>query len=86
MSVSVCHLFMATYQEVPTRRQERSRTSFEVSFPKAERTDWRRGRENVPEGKRKDVIMTYCRCFLLGFFCSEDGGRAGSQNGEDAVG
>ena len=59
MSVRSCHLFMATNQVSPLRRQLRSMTSFEVSLSRALSTDCRRSRENLPEGKRKDVMMTY---------------------------
>lgn len=59
ISVRSCHLFMATNQVLPLRRQLRSMTSFEVSLSRALSTDCRRSRENLPEGKRKDVMMTY---------------------------
>ena len=58
ISVRSCHLFMATNHVSPLRRQLRSMTSFEVSLFKALSTDCRRSRENLPEGKRKDVMMT----------------------------
>jgi hypothetical protein len=55
----VCHLFMATYQVSPFLRQLRSMTSFSLSPPKACRTASSRSWENLPSGKRKDVMMTY---------------------------
>ena len=57
-SVIVCHLLVATNQLLPFLRHERSMTRFDVSLLRASRTDFRRGRENLAEGKRKDVIMT----------------------------
>ena len=58
MSVRVCHLFMATNQVSPFRRHDKSMTSFCLSLPRAFNTDCRRSRENFPEGKRNDVMMT----------------------------
>lgn len=59
MSVRSCHLFMATNHVSPLRRQLRSMTSFEVSLSSALSTDCKRSKENLPDGKRKDVIMTF---------------------------
>jgi hypothetical protein len=58
-SVIVCHLSMATRHPPSTRRQLRSMTSFSLSPPSAASTACRRSRANVPDGKRKDVMMTY---------------------------
>lgn len=74
-SVMVCHLSIATRHPPSTRRQLRSMTSLLLSLSSAARTDCRRSRANVPEGKRKDVMMTYrdgnrivsAVCFLLGW-------------------
>src|SRR5271155_52889 len=55
----VCHLFIATNQVVPLRRQLRSMTSLLLSLSRALRTFWSRSREKRPDGKRKDVIMIY---------------------------
>lgn len=60
ISVRVCHLFMATNQVSPFRRQLRSMTSLAVSSPNDASTDWSLCREKRPEGKRNEVIMTYC--------------------------
>ena len=65
MSVMVCHLSMATNHlsssplAAPCRRQLRSMTSLFLSPSRAARTASRRGWEKVPEGKRKDVMMTF---------------------------
>lgn len=59
ISVRVCHLFMATNQVAPLRRQLKSMTSLEVSLSRAASTDLRRSRENLPSGKRNEVIMTF---------------------------
>src|SRR5271154_310640 len=59
ISVMVCHLFMATNQVEFWRRQLKSMTSLVGSLARDFRTDCRRGSENRPEGKRKDVMMTY---------------------------
>ena len=58
-SVIVCHLSIATRHPPSTRRQLRSMTSLLVSPPSEARTACRRSRAKVPEGKRKDVMMTY---------------------------
>jgi hypothetical protein len=58
-SVMVCHLSIATRHPPSTRRQLRSMTSLLVSPPSEARTACRRSRAKVPEGKRKDVMMTY---------------------------
>lgn len=50
---------MATNHVFPLFRQLRSRTSFEGSFPSDERTDLSLSMENLPSGKRKDVIITF---------------------------
>lgn len=60
ISVSVCHLFIATNQVSAFRRQLRSMTSLLLSLSNDKRTDSSRSRENLPLGKRNDVIMTYC--------------------------
>jgi hypothetical protein len=60
-SVMVCHLSIATRHPPSTRRQLRSMTSLLVSPPREARTACRRSRAKVPEGKRKDVMMTYPR-------------------------
>jgi hypothetical protein len=57
--VIVCHLSIATRHPPSTRRQLRSITSLLESPPRAARTACRRSRAKVPEGKRKDVMMTY---------------------------
>ena len=59
MSVIVCHLFIATYQVCLTRLQLRSMTSLLLSLSRLARTLVRRPREKVPDGKRKEVMMTY---------------------------
>lgn len=58
-SVMVCHLSIATRHPFSTRRQLRSITSLLVLPSKALSTDCNLSRENVPDGKRKDVMMTY---------------------------
>lgn len=50
---------MATNHVFPFFRQLRSRTSFDGSFPSDDRTDLSLSRENLPSGKRKDVIITF---------------------------
>jgi hypothetical protein len=50
---------MATNHVLSFLRQLRSNTSLDLSPPRAERTDCNRSRENLPSGKRKDVIITY---------------------------
>lgn len=63
--VIVCHLFMATNQVSPLRRQERSITSLFLSSFRAFRTDKSLSRENSPLGNKKEVIMTYYRVALV---------------------
>lgn len=58
-SVIVCHLSIATLQPPSTLLQLRSITSFDVSPSSSNSTDSSRSWENVPAGKRKDVMMTY---------------------------
>ena len=60
----VCHRFMATNQVSSFLRQLRSRTSFDLSPPRAEMMDCNRSEENLPSGKRKDVMMTYSSAVL----------------------
>ena len=59
MSVIVCHLFMATNHVCLTRLQLRSMTSLVLSLSRLARTRLRCAREKAPEGKRKEVMMTY---------------------------
>ena len=59
MSVSVCHLFIATNHESSFRRQLRSMTNFALSSPKAWNTPWRRSMEKLPFGNRYDVMIIY---------------------------
>ncbi len=59
MSVIVCHLFMATNHEFPFLLQLRSMTSLFLWSPSAQRTSFNRSIENLPFGKRYDVIITY---------------------------
>lgn len=59
ISVIVCHLFIATNQVSSFLRQLRSMTSFSLSPPRAASTKSRCSCENLPEGKRKEVMMTY---------------------------
>jgi hypothetical protein len=58
-SVIVCHRFIATNHVLAFLRQLRSKTSLDISFPNDERTAFSRSRENLPSGKRKEVMMTY---------------------------
>lgn len=58
-SVMVCHRSMATRHPPSTRRQLRSMTSFLVSPPSAASTACSRSSAKVPEGNRKEVMMTY---------------------------
>lgn len=82
-SVIVCHLSIATRQPPSTRRQLRSMTNLLVSPPSSASTDCRRSRANVPEGKRKEVMMTYRKgkislscCEFKDFDQSDQGYRA----------
>jgi len=59
-SVIVCHLFVATNHLSSFLRHERSMTSLVLSLPMAWRTACRRSMEKVDEGKRYDVMITYC--------------------------
>ena len=58
ISVMVCQRFMATNQVLSFRRQLRSKTSLDRSPPSADRTDSSRSLENLPSGKRNDVMIT----------------------------
>ena len=59
-SVMVCHLLVATNHLSPFLRQERSMTSLVLLLSRAWRTARRRSMEKVEEGKRYDVMITYC--------------------------
>jgi hypothetical protein len=50
---------MATNHVLSFLRQLRSKTSLDLSPPRAVRTDCNRTSENLPSGKRKEVITTY---------------------------
>lgn len=56
---------MATNHVFPFLRQLKSRTNFEGSFSNDERTDLSLSRENLPSGKRKDVIITFALSVTL---------------------
>ena len=59
ISVMVCQRSIATNQVSSFLRQLKSKTSFDLSPPRAESTDWSRSRENLPSGKRNEVMITY---------------------------
>ena len=55
----VCQRFIATNQVLSFRRQLRSKTSLDLSPPSADRTDSSLSLENLPSGKRNDVMITF---------------------------
>ena len=50
---------MATNHVLPFFRQLKSKTSFDLSSPRAERIAFKRSGEKLPSGNRYDVMITY---------------------------
>lgn len=71
VSVTVCHLFMATNQrggsseEDWRRRQDRSMTNLDLSPLREARMRSRLSWEKRPEGNKNEVSMIYCRAYGL---------------------